>query len=556
MPKLKKIGQWIWFNIKKGHSFILEHPNVIDSTLWGIGALALIVQFSTISAVLYQNTDSRAVVASRDDDSAAGIGNAEETYLINDNGVRLYGPVYYRLSSILRYYGINQYAEGYNKQEHKERSIYFHLMLLNLLGIYLSSYFLLCFVTDRKHFRLLGTWALVGAFLQNEMRSLLLLMAKPDHTFVLFLTLSLLFTWRWIQETDAKSAESTSFKWMSFAWGIAASTKLAFIFFIPGLLLMFYQKSKKEWFSLAKSFIKWTAISYFAIGFPQNFDFTRSLSYLIHQNGHASLVSIDFLIHQWLRLFYLDLKLPILFTTLFVILLSSPLEGQKIRWNWFFRMSLIFVLGTLWLISKQTKAPFQWYTFPFTNTAIACYAILLLKCLSLLPNSVLEKWNSVWKNSYYSIFIFFFIPVFVEPFPEQVWKTFQSQQGCRQEARKFETLVNEAASKNKTVLADPYAPYSRQFHDKQVRMAYEMTPEILERVKPDYVALKKGYYQIYMPKSEGGSELQLTHIENIEKTRSFYRVFFNKSETVDHLGQNWKKVYTDNCSFELWEKIP
>lgn len=545
MSFIQKSRTWI-------ASFLQRHPVAIERVCIGIAAIAIFTQLTTLSSVLFQRADSRAVIRTMDDDSGMGIGNAEKTYLLNDNGTQLYGPVYYRISSIFRNFGVSQYADNFTPQQHKERSIYYHLMLINLLGVYLASALIASLVTRRVPFLLLGTWILTGAFLQGEWRATLLFMAKPDHLFAGLVVLAMALTWKWLQsENHKQDTASTTFKWMAFGWGLAACTKLAFLFFVPGLFLMFYQKPFKAWVRQSAVFLGWTLFFYMLIGFPQNFDFWKELGYLIDQNAQASPVSWEFLKNNWGPLFIGDVVAPALALILVVFLFF---QRKAVSWNLILRLSLPVLVAALWLFSKQTTAPHQWYTFPIVNGLLFVGGLSLINLLSAIPESWAKKWSSLQGRWSYLVIVFLTLPMFVEALPVRIWQTNKQGMNCRQEARVFERLVNEKSLAQKMILADPYIPYSQEFHDKQVWMAYDMTLAYMDRIKPDYIALKRAYYQVYMPKSEGGQELPMTHVADIEKTREFYRLFFNKSETRDPQGNRWVKTHDDGCTFELWEK--
>ena len=145
-------------------------------------------------------------------------------------------------------------------------------------------------------------------------------------------------------------------------------------------------------------------------------------------------------------------------------------------------------------------------------------------------------------------------PIWSGNYSAAFYSQFKTFQGCRPEARAFKKEVDARASTGAVILADSTAPYDHQYHDKNIFMTYEMKTSDLKKYNPRYLALKKAYYSIYMPKSEGGLEIPVTHITNLEDTRSFYRTFFNKTEGTDIFGQPWKLVYSDPCTFELWEK--
>ncbi len=525
-------------------------------------ALIFLIQFSVYSSILFNTAESRPIVASVDDDTQEAIRLTQNTYILNDNGARAYGPIYYRLASVAQYFGANSYSNfELTKKEQFERSAYFTMMLINLLAIFLYCYLLASLIHPQYLIRVIITMGLVHTFMSNDLRSALAFMGKPDHLLVLFISWAFVVTWQWLKDFENRKLIIKS----AAAWGLAASTKLSTLFFAPGILSLWLFKKINTTKWTFFYFLKWLIIFYFVFGFPQNFDVSGYLSYLIHQNSFTSLVSWEFFTEKWLRLFSNDLQLPFIFLLVAVPFFHhdfSPNETDSSKQKIFNQIHLIlFCLITFIVVThKQTRAPFEWYTFPVTNIMLIGFVIIYNDFLSFLFKKLKGKFSSrflkpIGSMSFRIVFSLVLIINKDDFFPSAFHKQHLAFKNCRQEARQFMKEINDRAATGAMFLADAAVPYDHQYHDKNIFMKHEMKTSHLNTYKPKYVALKKVYYQIYLPKAEGGSEAPVTHISNPEDTRNFYRTYFNKDMGTDVNGDSWKKIYSDACTFELWEKI-
>lgn len=553
-----------WLTIKDilKKSYLGEHtePTLEKFFLFLIG-LFLVLHFSTFASVLFQVTDSRAIVAANDDDSQAGIELAGKSYFINDNGARAYGPIYYRIESLFRLFPLNFYTESsMSPSEHREKNIYFHLMIINLLSLYLASFLLLRTITTDLFYSLLGTLGLTSVFLLNDFRSILIFMGKPDHLFTLFMTWALIQTFYWLKDLS----HSRQLHLTSSSWALAFSTKLSGLFFIPAFLAFIPWKALKKNKAYLWKFVVSFVIFYFLIGFPQNFDLFEYGRYLIQQNGHTKLVDKEFLTQNWIPLIKNDLLPPLVFLTLFFALLpfrflksSIFLPANALSKKISLQFLAFSVLAYLTLISKQTTSPFQWYTFPFTNAFLFSVLLLLIHFGLSMKEKIsftLEKLPGIDKKWVLRSISLILFTQLVPLFPATYWNQALSKTSCRKEARHFKSLIDEQARQGKKVMADANVPYDHQFHDKEVWMTYEMTTSHFKDFKPDYIALKRSYYLIYLPRVEGGLEFGIGHTKDLEDTRNFYRLFFNKSQTQAPDLSSWTKIHDDSCGNELWKK--
>jgi hypothetical protein len=115
--------------------------------------------------------------------------------------------------------------------------------------------------------------------------------------------------------------------------------------------------------------------------------------------------------------------------------------------------------------------------------------------------------------------------------------------------------VNDEAAKSPHILVDPYIPYARIYHDKQVQMAWLLLLDSIRPGETSMIALKKAHYLTHFDKDEGGTGQIILHIKDLEPTRKFFRLFKNHNETTDPFGQKWVKIHENACGFEVWKRV-
>ncbi len=563
-----------------------QNPWFLHKIALFVAGLLLITHLTTLASLLINYSDPIGTVNSFDPDGGFGIEISKKTWLIGHNGSTLYGPVYYRLGALVH----RLMSFNYNVQDpmaadtgadgNFERSVHFHMLLINLLSIY-GAFFLICWcLTASRFFQIMGTVVLVSLCLRNEWRSGILFFVKPDHLFAMTMTIAGYYTLRWLS-----LGTRSSLKWMSAAWALAASTKLSVIFFIPALVVLFFGfewlakakslNTKSEWLDLSKSFARrfWffilcTSLLYMVIGFPQNLDVGGYISYLLRQSESTSPVDWAFLKDKWLYYFGLDLLYPLL--GLFVLAMLLPLRKAtdfQIRKShlWLFFIFMIVACG--FLFSKKTIAPFEWYSFPFINMFWLLFvfaALYFSDRFSLAKLSLMGVRFSAIKR--HELFPFLFLLILAIPaslvkdfmFPQETFAAFKRGVACRTEAKAFQHKIDSLAATGKTILADPYIPADFEMNrkSKKVRGEWQMSQEKLKELNPDYIALNEKFYNVFLPTELGGPGAPITYMKDTTEAVNFYLLFFKNSEATDRFGQTWKKIHQDACKFELWEKQP
>lgn len=148
---------------------------------------------------------------------------------------------------------------------------------------------------------------------------------------------------------------------------------------------------------------------------------------------------------------------------------------------------------------------------------------------------------------------FFIFPSLVDIHPETYRKTFDVQMHCRAETKEVMKIANNLAAQKKTLLVDPYIPYNaRLYHDKEIRLVWDMQIKLLDELKPDYLFLAKGYYTgLYLNLPDDHKWNREVPLPEIKK---FYQLFSGKNKTSDSQGRKWIKTRDDSCGYEIWQR--
>lgn len=549
MNKMKNIFQ-------KADMIFITNRKLLLKVMGGVLVLALITQFAGFAGILQLHSEHRSIVATQDNDSGWGIETAENTKFLNDNNRRSYGPVWYRVNYLMRYWTDNSVQEPVRTdQQSKERYIYFTLMLLSLLSIYVFAFALSYVLFNGWTYQFLSTLFLVPLLIDEHWQSQLLVMAKPDH----FLSMLVFISFALTIVLFRNRFENKYMRWAGVFWGVTLSTKLTVLPFMPVLLLLFYTPDLKEWKQRCWMFFKYTVISYVLIGFPQNFDFWRNLAYIREQNKATSWADIQSLT-EWIKIFYAQFWKAgitlVLFLTLFEVRESLRSFFRK---DIAIKSGLLFAIPFLFMLSRKIPEPFfRWYTFPYVYIALlflaGAFLFVVFQYHKESVNLVSKLKNRLTRNPYYFVVLFFALPLVMPLSSKTLSLTQQEYLNCRAEAHETEQYVDQAVARQEHVLADPYAPYDTKYEGKWVDMVWDMTPKMIVEGQTKWIVLKRGYYAQYLAKAEGGTGTNFAYIEDIEKVRQFYRLFFDKEVTVDQHGQKWTRVHADKCTFEVWKR--
>lgn len=545
--------KWLKSFIQLQDQRIRQNEALLGLVLCGFLVLGMITQISSFASILQFRADHRSIVGSIDNDSAWGIETAERTNLVTDNERRSYGPVWYRVNYLMRVWSDNPILDkSRNDQQNKEKDIYFTLMLLSLLSVYGLAGAISFVFFDRNRYRLMSTLFLAPALIHEKVQATLLIIAKPDHFLALMVFVSFVSTLVLIQ----KSFEEKYLKWTAFFWGVTLSTKLTALPFIPILLVLIYSSQKPNGLEVSKKFVKYMVISYVLIGFPQNFDFWRNLAYINNQNKQTSWATWQSF-YEWIKIYSEQFLRPAALLMLFLVIFPFRIQIKD-----YFQKGIVlkgialFLIPFIFMLSRKIPEPFfRWYTFPFIAIGLILLGSGAVFLISKMEESAIGRWREKLINHPYSFLVLFFCLPWSLPLASTTLSSVQKEyEVCRAEAFKTESFIEQAVANKEYILADVYAPYSASYEGNWVDSSWEMRQELIIPQKTKWIVLKNNYYSNYLTKAEGGGESLDAHIKNIDEVRKFYRLFWKKDQAQDHLGQTWKKIYSDACGFEVWKR--
>jgi hypothetical protein len=519
----------------------------------------LVGQFLTYTALVADNAHPRSIVRYFDNDASRALQTLEETRLYNDNGFNPYGPFYFRLTRLLERGTVWPQIQGLSKFESYERERHFFLQVTNFVMLLLLCYFFAWLITGHVLFQVIITQALAIAFLQDETWVHLALRPHPDHTLALVSAVAGFFALRTLHTTgDAKIA---NWHKAAIGWGIAGATKFTTVLFLPALIVPNFSFVKSEWWKRFLQFFLVALGAYIVVGFPQSFDLAPFGYHLFKQSNNVTTSNLAFM-KVWTRLFWEQMQLPFA-----VIFWSALLVPERKTWGLKFSenkkvwlMSLLYVLlPTMALYSREVRPPYRWYPMPF----ICLLFVGLIFCLPTLyqftgMRSRLEKWLS---HGAFSIALFIAWPMLIPPQPQALQKIAIVNDSCFEGVKEVKRRVEAEVQSGGWIVADPHVPFSLEYNiprgegreTRPIQANYDNYPDRIEQGKTTLIVVKPDYYKRYLTKEEGGYGRNEWSCTDIEATRRYYRMFFNKEETTDQYGQVWKKTFS-KCGIDFYRR--
>lgn len=555
MQRAKQKAQDLWSFIK---AYLTD--------LCGEGRFQLLILIVSIGVVgahiammgglIQQATDTQAIVMATNNDGGIAIDTSLKTELFNNNGFIAYGPSYFRAVRTLdMFLHLGGFAQEPPTREQAERSMHFLLMLVSYFSL-LGLCFVLSFILfELWPLRLLATIAFAGSFLRDENWSTMIFFPHPDLLLAFSVAVAVLMTWRsFIYPTSQKN-----FLLATAAWGFVGSVKMTVLLFAPvmALLLLPLPPHGRRWQYLWKRFLLVfgsVAVAYFAFGFPQSLDFVRVIGFLREQS-HSMITGNQESLAKWLGLFWHQLRQPVLILLIlsFAIPVRSSVPSFAFDWKKWGFFAAVCLIPIAYLMSRRVLSPYLWYPLPFIASIMVVLALAsahLSQKLELLWPVRIRKYRSYLL---YSCGVFVILSYTRPAIPEATHQAVQEQQTCRAQARVIEAKINAIAGGGGKILVDPYIPYARKYHDKEVRMAWEMSSDLIQPGETQMIALRRDYYSRYLPAEKDVANVAYLYIKDWNKTQGFYMLFYNHEDTVDPYGQKWKRTHTDDCFYELWE---
>jgi len=547
----------VW--ILRVHSWVLQNEKWLRKIFLVILGMSLLAQAVDLGAFFWQRAQPLSILRALDDDEAIGVGVAMRTRLYNDSDFHTYGVLYYRVVHLVQHLVVPTFHKGSNSHPSLkiEMAHDFILDLVSLMALYVIAMILAWMLTASSLWQGIIVFYGVHAFSSTPMWVQMLFAAKPDVLLCVVVLGALVCTWRVYADPENKQSLFIS----AVLWALAFCTKLVVLYFLPAILLLLVSTWPLPWKKLwgrLLFFLKIFLITYFGVGFPNNFTLIPPFKNLIEQSSYLRPLDWEFFQHWW-SLWGDQIGRPLVVVGGAILL--APLRigreriaviGKNRSFDLAFggRLLISILLPTLWLFSKKTITFHEWYPLPFVTGMLGMIVwIVVMRPISLL--------HFHFKHSlYWFLLAFIFLPFLPIANTEVMNSVLANKMVCTEEATKVGKLISEKLIEGKIILADPMIPYAEERpRNTLMNIEWEMKPDILDTLRPQVLVLKKNYYSTFFPPEEGGTPGMTMHIKDIREVRAFYNLVRNKTEFIDSQKNLWRKTYSDSCTWEVWEAV-
>lgn len=463
-----------------------------------------------------------------DNDGAAALDTLFKTNLINDNKWYAYGPVYYRIASIITFF---THPSSLKDNNLNEAFHYFTLIFVSFL-CFIACFFVSAALDFKKlNFKKL-TWCLssvlIFLFLADENTFLrYLLYPHPDYTQSLFQILCYFFLYLCIV-SDKKIFTLLAYVSLGVAFATKASTLYLGIsfFLVANFLNRHYARSNFK-FLLLLNFS--TILSYFLVGFPQNFKIHRTINFLLFQSRYHLAPNYDS-ISEW---FILVSKGILLFLPLIFLVPIRHKVGRK----------GLTTIASLWVVSfltfsltARTAQESDYYIIPYVLTS--------LPLLCIISVQLREKFNTSlrWEERLLKIASF---AVFFIPLSTHLSFYVVERENCRSHIKEASLYYEAQKLDFEHFVIDAYFPYKREIQDST--HTWGLSKETFKKGK-SLLGLSFNFVQSNF--SNINAYTRTTNPE-IEKNIAFYdQLKSNKIFEIDNLKAEPLKYF--GCNLQVW----
>ncbi len=504
--------------------------------LTGFLGLLLIFQFSGFVSAFSSHIDPRSILSSRDADAAHVVGTAYKTRWYKDNGESGYGAFFYRVAHTFSFFTGRTFADKASPYENGERATHLVLMVLNLLCVYGIALMLASLLTSSWPARLGITLPLTALFLRNSTWAEFVYRAHPDMLFGLVVLAA------FVTSSKALNApQSVWFKIAALLWGAAGMVKLTFVIFLPVIWLMWMPPFTRQNARTAFEFYLWMLPSYLLLGFPQSFNFPRSIRFLLDQSKFG-LAPTAQSFETWVNHLTSQLLFPLL--AIFLLALVSPLVSARVGR---FRMLAIAALPLIIIFRQNTEYQMSYYLIPIVAINLAWAALYGRGMLTrFLPARAFSR-----VVIYFAALVFLtigFVPASIEA-------GLTPTLGCRSEAAQISQAVRSYVEQGRVVALDPYIAFDRHQAGKKASSNWANNWARLNEIEATAFALSRNYAAGFTQADEPRHGTKVD-VPNWPESKAFYLTFAEgKTETTDPSGRRWTRTLaTEKCGWEIWTR--
>ncbi len=506
-----------------------------QTALWrGLLVLVLLFQFAGFVSVFSAHIDPRSLLSARDADGAHIVGTANATRWYKDNGETAYGALFYRISESFSAVARRDFANLSSPVENNERAQHLVLMTLSLLCVFAIAFLISQLVVEGLEFKLLSTAALTALFLSNATWATFVFRAHPDMLFGLFVLGAFLFTSLMLDQPNDR-------KWFylsALMWGLCGMVKLTFIIFLPAAIFLWIPPLRRENLQKLVKFYLWMLPGYLLAGFPQSFNFPRSIRFLIQQSQFNEPMTAESL-GRWGRDIVGQTTWPLIAILIFALVSSRAPQRRVLR------LLPFVLLPTLVIVRQNSIYRADYYLIPVVCMFLAWVCISLRGRLSFPKNWRMGRVVPI------GFFAVIWLTVGLVP------QTMEAELGptliCRQDALRVYDRIHQEMDRGIVFLLDPYVPFDKTRARDRGVSTWSNTWGVVAKTHATGIALNLSMAAKYLGEGEPAHNVQVDS-PNWPEVRDYYRSFQQKSATVDPSGGKWKRVEASSCGNEIWLK--
>lgn len=506
--------------------FFREHRSSLLKAFLG---LLLLFQFAGFVSVLSEHIDPRSILSSRDADASHIVGTANKTRWYKDNGESAYGAFFYRTIHTFGVLTGREFANQDSASENSERAHHLVVMVLSLLSVYGISFLLGSLLFKNLNHSLLFTVTLTALFLSNSTWTQFVFRAHPDMMFGLFILAAFIAT----AKALSAGPESIWFKISALLWGASGMVKLSFVMFLPVIWLLWMPPFNKANFRLSVNYYLWMLPSYLLLGFPQSFNFPRSLRFLSNQS-QFSIPATPESVQAW----FADLSGQLLWPAVAVagLALFSPRKGQV-----YFRLLPLLLFPFLLLLKQNSEYQTDYYLIPIVSIALAWLAWGFSGRLKLRSEQA-----PLGPLLVFALAVFWSVGFVPKTMEAELDRTL----GCRKQALDIYRSIHSHIDQGKVFALDPYIAFDRTRAGTQANSSWANNWARVTELNATALAINTGYAKKFVGDGDPSQGTKVD-VPNWQESREFYRSLLGQSQAQDPNKNRWIKT-EEACGWEIW----
>jgi|APSaa5957512535_1039671.scaffolds.fasta_scaffold01913_4 hypothetical protein len=510
----------------------------------------IIVQLFGVSNILSRHMDNAGIVSSYSMDAGNGLSVAMNTEFFNDNGWRPYGPTYYRLTYFLSTFNdqlIGPFLHAPDRDK-KEAILHFYLMLMSVVSIFGISYLLANILVKSLWLKLISSTFLTSIFLSNDLWVTLIWWLHPDLLLTFFAGL---YSFYAIKYFDDVSQENRSIIILGIIGGIGLSVKFIFgVFLLPTILFLVYPiniQSIKKLFQFGLVIV----VSFFIVGFPQNFQIVEIFNFLQQQSEYRIPATSES-ISNWVDIIVTQFRPVIIGLTGLVFLFLFEKTEYNIKFSRIGLLLLFILIPWLVLFSLNFKLSTDYYILPFLSFSFIALAFLLRSLANRFSEmQYMSYLKPAWKGVAPILLIGYMVAK-VDLVPHTLVNNGIHWLDGRDNIHEIYQFGYTSLDEGKFILRDPYTAFPNI--GNYAYTSQDTVNRFLKQGKADYLIISSKWYDRFLKEAPNPYDLTGVGEKEWYNMHSFYTTLLSSESIVNIYNKRYEKILTRD-HIQIWSLV-